>query len=117
MSERDDALRLADIVDELDFLADALKSITHEQFARDSVTQKATIYALQVIGEAANHLSSTAQSRAQDIEWPRIIALRNRIAHGYFALEIDAIWRIATEDAPKLRQQLAAAGLIEKAQD
>ncbi|HRO04870.1 MAG TPA: DUF86 domain-containing protein, partial [Terricaulis sp.] len=90
MSERDDPLRLADIVEQIDFLTAALASKTFDDFIRDPVTQKAAIYALQVIGEAANRLSETAKGAAPDVEWPKIIALRNRIAHGYFALELDS---------------------------
>lgn len=87
----------------------------YDDFKGDRVLQKAVIYTLQVIGEAANYLSKAAQAKAPDVEWPRIVSLRNRIAHGYFGLELDAIWRIATEDAPRLKQQLIAAGLIDAA--
>lgn len=32
---------------------------------------------------AANHVSSASQERYENIEWPRIIGLRNRLAHDY----------------------------------
>jgi uncharacterized protein with HEPN domain len=58
-------------------------------------------------------LSADTKAKANTVPWPKIVALRNRIVHGYFALELAEIWRIATIDAPKLRSDLEACGLLQ----
>lgn len=112
MSERDDPLRLADMAEQIDFLHLTLAHKSLDDFLADQVLQRAVAYSLHIIGEAANNLSEAAHAQGAEIPWPKIIALRNRIAHGYFALELDQIWKVATVDAPNLKQQLIAAGLL-----
>jgi uncharacterized protein with HEPN domain len=111
MSEGQDPLRIADIADQLAFLEDALKGVGKDAFLKDPVLQRAVTFALQVIGEASNYLSPSARAQASAVPWPKIIGLRHRIAHGYFSLDLDEIWRIAEADAPELKRQLIASGL------
>ena len=82
-----------------------------DDFRTDEMMKRAVCYALQVIGEAANNLSDTAQAKAPTIPWPRIIGFRNRVVHGYFAIDFEEVWRIATADVPELGRQLREAGL------
>jgi uncharacterized protein with HEPN domain len=37
------------------------------------------------------------------IPWPRVIAVRNRIAHGYLTVQRPVVWSIATKELPELR--------------
>jgi len=38
----------------------------------------------------------------------RLRGLRNRIAHGYFEVDIDIVWRAAVEEVPALARVLVA---------
>lgn len=111
MSDRGDLLRLADMHDQIDFIERAILGKSEADFLSDRELYQAVAFSLQVIGEAANNLSPETRSKAADVPWPKVIALRNRIAHGYFALELTEIWRIAVNDAPALKSSLTAAGL------
>jgi uncharacterized protein with HEPN domain len=113
MSEVSDALRLADIVDQIDFVAHSIAGKTLDDFLADRQLHQSVAFSLQVIGEAANNLTADAKAQASDVPWPKIVALRHRIVHGYFALELSEIWRIATSDAPKLKSDLQSAGLLQ----
>ena len=113
MSEKGDALRLADIIDQIDFVSNSIAGKTLDDFLADRQLHQSVAFSLQVIGEAANNLSADAKAKANAVPWPKIVALRNRIVHGYFALELTEIWRIATTDAPKLKSDLRAAGLLQ----
>ncbi len=108
-----DKLRLTDIVDQVDFIAQVVHGKDFAAFEADRTLYQAVSFSLQVIGEASNNLSNAAKAQAPNVPWPKIIALRHRIVHGYFSLELTEIWRIATSDAPALKQQLAAVGLIQ----
>jgi len=110
MSEGD-TLRLSDIFDHIDYVSGAVAGKSFAEFAADRELYQSVAFSLQVIGEASNNLSNQARDKAAEVPWPKIIALRNRIVHGYFSLELSEIWRIATKDAPHLKTQLMAAGL------
>lgn len=112
MSEQSDALRLADIVDQIDFIAIAVAGTAFDAFLADRQLHQAVSFSLQVIGEAANNMTPATKSKVPGAPWPKIIALRHRIVHGYFSLELSEIWRIETTDAPAFKAQLMAAGLV-----
>jgi uncharacterized protein with HEPN domain len=61
-----------------------------------------------VIGEAANALTEEFQSTHAKVPWREVIALRNRIVHGYFSLDDALIWEISVTQTPALRRQVAA---------
>ena len=64
---------------------------------------------MEIIGEAANRVSEAERSRFPWIPWPDIIGLRNRLIHGYDAVDFDILWRIVTEDLPPLIEGLERA--------
>ena len=56
-----------------------------------------TAFRLQVIGEAVRKLSSGVKDAHPHIAWASIVAMRNFIAHDYEGIEIERIWRVATD--------------------
>jgi uncharacterized protein with HEPN domain len=62
---------------------------------------------LEVIGEAAAHVSSTTRALLP-LPWLESVATRNRLAHGYFDIDETVVWRTATEDVPQLAYSLEA---------
>lgn len=61
---------------------------------------------LQIVGEAARRLSDRARTENPDVPWGRIVALRNRLIHGYDTVDLDRLWPILTQDLPKLAAAL-----------
>jgi uncharacterized protein with HEPN domain len=72
----------------------------------DRMLYLAVLRALEVIGEAAAHVSQPLQDQHPEIPWAQIIALRNRLIHGYDAVDADRLWQILTSDVPKLISDL-----------
>ena len=63
----------------------------------------------EIVGEAlkqAVDLDPTLAVHLHDIR--RIIAFRNRLAHGYADIAPEIVWRIASRDVPKLQEQVRA---------
>jgi len=46
------------------------------------------------------------RKRAPEVPWPEIISLRNRLIHGYDAVDLDIVWRVLDSDLPTLVEAL-----------
>lgn len=104
--EDSDPARIWDIVHWGRRLERMLDGVSHDQYKHDEVLQVAVERCIEVIGEAARHLSETFKQDHPDIPWRDIVQQRNVIAHGYFFLEHDRLWDVATDKVPALVQQL-----------
>ena len=59
-------------------------------FANDMV-QSAVIRQLEVVGEAVKNLSVELTQREAGIPWKQIAGTRDRIIHGHFRVDLDAV--------------------------
>ncbi len=66
--------------------------------------QLALVRCIEVIGEAAARVSAECRAAHSSIPWRQIIGTRNRLVHAYFEVNLDTIWRTATEELPPLVQ-------------
>jgi uncharacterized protein with HEPN domain len=57
---------------------------------------------LEIVGEAAARTSQEERSRYPSIPWVQVVGLRNRLIHGYDAVDFDILWQIVTRDLPPL---------------
>jgi uncharacterized protein with HEPN domain len=57
---------------------------------------------LEIVGEAANFVPKEDQAKYSEIPWAQIVALRNRLIHGYDAVDLDVLWQIVIQDLPPL---------------
>ena len=85
-------------------------------FAADDKTQDAVLRNIHVIGEAARnvqrHHADYAAAHAE-VPWALMVGMRNRVSHGYFAVDRDLIWATVQQDLPALLSQVNAL-LIEQ---
>ena len=85
-------------------------------FAADDKTQDAVLRNIEVIGEAARnvqrHHADYAAAHAE-LPWALMVGMRNRVSHGYFAVDWDLIWATVQQDLPALFSQVNAL-LIEQ---
>ena len=80
-------------------------------FLEDKRTQQAVIMNLIILGEAATKVmddySEFTQAHMQ-VPWRSMRGMRNRIAHGYFDINLDVVWDTVQSALPELLRQLAA---------
>lgn len=112
MPERIDIDRLRDILEEAAILAQALNGKSFDDFVADPVFQRAVLHMLQTIGEAASNLSAETIASVPNVPWPQIRGMRNRIVHGYFGIDLGAVWQTAVADAPALAEAIRLSGLM-----
>jgi uncharacterized protein with HEPN domain len=71
-----------------------VNGLSKSEFMADSRTQEAVIYNFFIIGEAATKLVkeyTTFVEHHDDIPWRSMRGMRNRIAHGYFDVDLKEI--------------------------
>jgi uncharacterized protein with HEPN domain len=57
---------------------------------------------LEVVGEAARHVSDQQRAAAAAVPWERIIGQRNVLAHMYGEIRHERLYKTAREDVPDL---------------
>jgi uncharacterized protein with HEPN domain len=80
-----------------------------DDFLSDKRTQQAVIMSLIIIGEAATKVMDAYAdfTRAHsEVPWRSMRGMRNRIAHGYFDINLDVVWDTVQTALPALSQQL-----------
>lgn len=75
----------------------------------DRKLKHALVRLLEIIGEAANGMSSSIKEEHPDIPWKEMIGMRNRLIHGYFDVDIDTVWQTVSKDIPPLKSLLENA--------
>jgi uncharacterized protein with HEPN domain len=91
---RDYRLYLDDIRQSIDLIRRYVKGMPFEEFQTDQKTIDAVVRNLEIIGEASGHLPNHLRALASDVEWRKIVALRNLLIHEYFGISIRIVWDI-----------------------
>jgi uncharacterized protein with HEPN domain len=84
------------------------EGLGEEDFISDLKTQRAVVMCLMIVGEAASRIVSDYPDFAQSygsVPWRSIRGMRNRIAHGYFDIDLHVVWQTVAE-LPTLIEQL-----------
>jgi len=103
---KDDSVRLRHMLDAAQevcsFVAD--RERTHLDIDRQLTL--AIIKDIEIIGEAASRVSAEGRSACPGIPWQDCIAMRNRLIHGYFDIDLDIVWSTVRQELPPLIAEL-----------
>jgi len=81
------------------------------EFLADRKTQQAVILNILVIGEAATKLATEYPDFVAvhpEIPWKAMRGMRNRMAHGYFEINLEIVWATIQNSFPELERGLQA---------
>jgi uncharacterized protein with HEPN domain len=107
MSNRPIDLLLSDMLDAIDRVPQYIAGMSFDAFSNDQKSIDAVVRNLEIVGEAANRLPDDFKEQHPEVEWHKVVGLRNRIIHDYFGIDIKIIWQIIHADLPKLRNTLS----------
>jgi uncharacterized protein with HEPN domain len=82
------------------------EGLSYPEFARDRRTQLSVLKSVEIVGEAAAHVSEDTRQMHQAIPWRKIIGMRSRLVHVYFDVDLRLIWDTACDDLPVLIARL-----------
>ena len=68
----------------------------------DQMLLFAVVRAIEVLGEAANKVTTDMQLANPNIPWKAIIGMRNRLIHAYFDVDTDMVWETVQVEIPGL---------------
>lgn len=96
------------ILDEARFLERESRGLDGATFAGDSVRKRAFARSVEIMGEAVKAMPAEVVTAHPEVEWRRIAGMRDRLIHGYFAVDYSLLLEVATRKAPELIPKLEA---------
>lgn len=69
----------------------------------------ALTHCLEILGEAASRVTLETRAQLPSIPFAQIVAMRHRLIHAYFDVDLDIVWTTAVEDLPPVVSALDAA--------
>ena len=72
------------------------------EFVADRMTRDATMWNIGLIGDAAANVPDEIRESFPNIEWDRIIEMRNQLVQWYFDVRNNIVWNTIKTDIPKM---------------
>lgn len=68
----------------------------------DELLRLALTKLVEIVGEAAKHVSPETRAATPDIPWRAAARMRDRLIHHYFDINLDVLWQTVTTDLPQV---------------
>lgn len=101
-----DRERLEHILAAIDRVARYTAGKNYDDLVADDMMYYAVVKNIEIIGEAANMLTSEYQSTHPETPWKKVKGMRNYIVHEYFQVDDIVVWDVVTNSLPELREQV-----------
>lgn len=98
----DDLIRLRHILDAGREAMGFVRDRTRDDLDRDHMLVLALIKEIEIIGEAAYQLRDETKAKVTGVPWDEIVAMRHRLVHAYFDIDLDILWKAVKEELPPL---------------
>lgn len=102
MSEREDRVRLRYMLDASRQAIAFIQGRARKDLDGELQLTLALTRLVEIVGEAAKNVSDEERQRHPDVPWRAIAGTRDRLAHAYFDVDLDQLWRIVSGDLPAL---------------
>ena len=103
---KDDLVRLRHMVDSAVEAVELIHGKSRADLDTNRVLSLALVRLLEIVGEAANRVTTGTRQQTPNIPWSQIVSLRHRLIHGYDTINMDILWKILTDDLPPLIARL-----------
>ena len=101
-----DKERLNHILTAIQHMEEYTNGLTQAQLNSDLLHLHATVYNIQIIGEAVYKLSLEFKENHPQTPWKVIEKMRHILVHDYYQINKDVLWSVITEDLPPLKAQV-----------
>ena len=100
--QRPDLIRLEHMRDAAREAVTFMRGRTRADLDTDRMVVLAVVKAIEIIGEAASRVSAAGQAEAPGLPWRQMVAMRNRLIHAYFDVDLDVVWSTVRQELPGL---------------
>lgn len=105
----DDRVRVQHMLDAAETAMSFVAERKREDLDTDRMLALALVRSIEIIGEAGARVSEEGRAEASDVPWREIVAMRNRLIHAYFDVDLNVVWRTVKDDLPLLVAVLKGA--------
>lgn len=102
-----DRVRLEHILTAIDNIFQYTEGKTIQQLDDDTMLFYATVKNIEIIGEAAYHLTKAFCREHPETPWNDVMRMRNILVHDYYRIRLNEVWKVIKEDLLPLRNQIA----------
>jgi uncharacterized protein with HEPN domain len=103
---RDFKVFIDDIFEAISRIRSYTTGMVYESFKDDNKTVDAVLRNLEVIGEAAKGIPESGRQQNSEIEWQKIIGLRNVLIHQYSGIDLEIVWDIICHKLTLFERQI-----------
>jgi len=94
--------RLREILEAARLIGAYVKDTTESDFHADKQKQDAVIRRIEIIGEAAAHVTEASRRAVPELAFRKMRGMRNIVAHDYANVDLRIVWEVATVYVPEI---------------
>jgi len=103
---KEDAFYLKHILSAIERIELYLENKEKSNFNSDLLLQDGIIRQIEIIGEAAKHVSEGMRKKHPDVPWKDVAGMRDKLIHAYFGVDLAAVWNTVEKDLPPLKKNI-----------
>lgn len=100
--KKNDLIHLRHMLDAANDVVAFAANRERQNLDRDRMLTLSLVKCIEIIGEAASHVSKEAQAQYPQIPWMDIIGMRHRLIHAYYDINLDILWNTIVQDLQPL---------------
>jgi len=102
----DESVYLQHMLDAIAKAESYLRGVDETAFKQNSLIQDGVIRQIEILGEAARHVSDALRAKYAHVPWQDIAGMRDKLIHDYFGVDIDKVWLTARDDLPAFKTEI-----------
>ena len=106
MSQHSDEIRFRDMLDHAREALSMIRGKKRSDLDSERMLELSLVRLIEIIGEAAARVRIESREKYPSIPWLQIVGMRNRLVHGYGAVDLDVLWDTIIDDLPPLISEL-----------
>lgn len=103
-----DIASIWDMIESIREIQEDTANFTYEKFEQNRTVRRAVERNFEILGEAGGRVSDECRQQNPEIDWRKIIGLRNIIIHRYDQVNSEMLWEVIVFNLPTLSKQLTA---------
>ncbi len=97
---------LQDILDAIAAVERFTANVSFDEFAQNEEKIFAVEKAIEIMGEAVKNVPDSLKKSYPEIPWKSIAGMRDKLAHQYWQIDVEVIWKTVNNDLPILKRMI-----------